>query len=167
MRVVRKKSQRTLDRIDLNILRILQQEGRISYVDLADRVGLSTTPCMERVKRLEQDNIIEGYQARVNPSALNLDLLVFVEISLHYQSPSAFDDFRKAVTSLPNILECHLISGQSDYLLKARISEMSEYRRLLGDLLLNLPGIKESKSYIVMEAVKESQELPVQSAETA
>jgi len=88
-------------------------------------------------------------------------LLVFVEISLHYQSPSAFDDFKKAVSALPNVMECHLISGQSDYLLKTRISEMSEYRQLLGDLLINLPGIKESKSYIVMEAVKENQPLPV------
>lgn len=165
MRVGRRKSQRKLDRIDLNILKILQQEGRISYVELADKVGLSTTPCMERVKRLEQDNIIEGYQAKVNPSAVGLNLLVFVEISLHYQSPSAFDDFKKAVADLPNIMECHLISGQSDYLLKTRISEMSEYRQLLGDLLINLPGIKESKSYIVMEAVKDNQALPVRPQE--
>lgn len=161
MRVGVRKSERKLDRIDLNILRILQQEGRISYVDLADKVGLSTTPCMERVKRLEQEHIIEGYQAIVNPNTIGLNLLVFVEISLHYQSPSAFDDFKKAVSALPNVLECHLISGQSDYLLKTRISEMSEYRQLLGDLLINLPGIKESKSYIVMEAVKENQPLPV------
>ena len=165
MRVGRRKSQRKLDRIDLNILKILQQEGRISYVELADKVGLSTTPCMERVKRLEQDNIIEGYQAKVNPSAVGLNLLVFVEVSLHYQSPSAFDDFKKAVADLPNIMECHLISGQSDYLLKTRISEMSEYRQLLGDLLINLPGIKESKSYIVMEAVKDNQALPVRPQE--
>lgn len=161
MRVGTRKSERKLDRIDLNILRILQQEGRISYVDLADKVGLSTTPCMERVKRLEQEHIIEGYQAIVNPAAIGLNLLVFVEISLHYQSPSAFDDFKKAVSALPNVMECHLISGQSDYLLKIRLSEMSEYRQLLGDLLINLPGIKESKSYIVMEAVKETQPLPV------
>ena len=161
MRVGVRKSERKLDRIDLNILRILQQEGRISYVELADKVGLSTTPCMERVKRLEQEHIIEGYQAIVNPNAIGLNLLVFVEISLHYQSPSAFDDFKKAVSALPNVMECHLISGQSDYLLKTRISEMSEYRQLLGDLLINLPGIKESKSYIVMEAVKENQPLPV------
>jgi Lrp/AsnC family leucine-responsive transcriptional regulator len=161
MRVGVRKSERKLDRIDLNILRILQQEGRISYVELADKVGLSTTPCMERVKRLEQEHIIEGYQAIVNPTAIGLNLLVFVEISLHYQSPSAFDDFKKAVSALPNVMECHLISGQSDYLLKTRISEMSEYRQLLGDLLINLPGIKESKSYIVMEAVKENQPLPV------
>lgn len=162
MRAAKRKSQKKLDRIDLNILRILQQEGRISYVELADKVGLSTTPCMERVKRLEQDGIIEGYQAVVNPAAVGLNLLVFVEISLHYQSPTAFDDFKKAVSELPNVMECHLVSGQSDYLLKTRISEMSEYRRLLGDLLINLPGIKESKSYIVMEAVKETQVLPVE-----
>ena len=161
MRITRKKSGRKLDRIDRNILRILQKDGRISYVELADQVGLSTTPCMERVKRLEQENIIEGYQAKVNPAALNLNLQVFVEISLHYQSPTAFDDFKKAVGTIPHIIECHLISGQSDYLLKIRISEMSEYRQLLGDILINLPGIKESKSYIVMESVKDEQKLPV------
>ena len=84
---------RKLDRIDRNILTILQQEGRISYTELADRVGLSTTPCMERVKRLERDGVITGYHARVNPEMLDYNLLVFVEIALSYQSPDAFEKF--------------------------------------------------------------------------
>lgn len=153
--------KRKFDRIDRNILRILQREGRISYTELSDRVGLSTTPCMERVKRLEKDGVIEGYYARIHPEALDYHMLVFVEISLSYQSPDAFGAFNLAVKKLPYIQECHLVSGDSDYLLKARISDMSQYRELLGDMLLTLPGVKNSKSYIVMEEVKESQELPV------
>ncbi len=155
------QKKRKLDRIDMNILRTLQFEGRISYTELADRVGLSTTPCMERVKRLEKDGYIEGYYARVNPAALGYSMLVFVEIALSYQSPDAFDSFNKAVAQLPYIMECHLVSGDSDYLLKARIRDMTEYRELLGEMLLTLPGVKNSKSYIVMEEVKESLALPI------
>ena len=152
---------RKLDRIDRNILSTLQKEGRISYTDLADKVGLSTTPCIERVKRLEKDGFIEGYYARLNPEVLGYSMLVFVEISLSYQSPDAFDKFNRAVSNLPYIMECHLVSGDSDYLLQARIKDMSEYRALLGDMLLTLPGVKNSKSYIVMEEVKESFNIPV------
>lgn len=150
-----------LDRIDKRILTELQRNGRISYVDLAEKVGLSSTPCMERVKRLEKDGYIQGYYARLNPQLLGYRMLVFVEISLSYQSPDAFQKFNKAVDNLPYILECHLVSGDADYLIKARIDDMSEYRALLGDMLLTLPGVKTSKSYIVMEEVKESQQLPL------
>lgn len=152
---------RKLDRIDRNILRILQNDGRISYTELADNVGLSTTPCIERVRRLEKEKFIEGYYARLSPSALGFDMLVFVEIALSYQSPDAFEKFNEAVKLLPYIQECHLVSGDSDYLLKARIRDMSEYRALLGEMLLTLPGVKNSKSYIVMEEVKEGVGLPI------
>ena len=152
---------RPLDRLDMNILRTLQSDGRISYVELAEQVGLSSTPCIERVKRLEKDGFIEGYYARLTADALGFSMLVFVEISLSYQSPDAFSEFNKAVKKLPYILECHLVSGDADYLIKARIDGMSEYRALLGDMLLTLPGVKNSKSYIVMEEVKESQALPI------
>jgi|TARA_R110001583_G_scaffold783_6_gene7290 Lrp/AsnC family leucine-responsive transcriptional regulator len=153
--------RRPLDRLDRRILQELQQDGRISYVDLAERVGLSSTPCIERVKRLEKDGYIEGYYARLNPALLGYGMLVFVEISLSYQSPDAFQKFNKAVGTLPYLLECHLVSGDADYLIKARINDMSEYRALLGDMLLTLPGVKNSKSYIVMEEVKETAQLPV------
>ncbi len=143
-------------------MRVLQENGRISYVDLADKVGLSTTPCMERVKRLERENVIQGYSARLNPNFLEAGLLVFVEISLYSKSADIFDEFRQAVGSLPNVLECHLVSGNFDYLIKARISEMASYRKLLGDILLKLPGVRESKSYIVMEEVKETLSLPIE-----
>ncbi|BBB26894.1 Lrp/AsnC ligand binding domain-containing protein [Amphritea japonica] len=155
------KHKRKLDKIDLNILKTLQENGRISYVELADIVGLSTTPCMERVKRLEKDGLIQGYYARIDPQAMGYGMLVFVEISLSYQSPDAFQKFNLAVASLPYVLECHLVSGDADFLIKARIADMSEYRALLGEMLLTLPGVKNSKSYIVMEEVKESLSLPI------
>jgi len=154
--------KRALDRLDVSILRTLQADGRISYVDLAEKVGLSSTPCIERVKRLEKEGYIEGYYARLNPQLLDYHMLVFVEISLSYQTPDAFQTFNKAVEELPYILECHLVSGDADYLLKARINDMSEYRALLGDMLLTLPGVKNSKSYIVMEEVRETLSLPIQ-----
>ena len=157
----RRASSRELDKIDRQILRIMQREGRISYVDLGERVGLSTTPCMELVKRLEREKFILSYGARLNPQKLQANLLVFVEISLTSKSASIFEDFRKAATKLPHVLECHLVSGDFDYLVKARISEMASYRKLLGDILLKLPGVRESKSYIVMEEIKETLELPV------
>ncbi|MCH8552095.1 MAG: Lrp/AsnC ligand binding domain-containing protein [Natronospirillum sp.] len=153
MRVTRKPT-RELDNIDLNILDVLQQDGRISFTDLAVEVGLSTTPCLERVRRLEEAGIINGYRAEVNPGALGLNLLVFLEVSLRYQSSQAFDDFRQAARQIPNLLECHLISGEADYVLKLRLTDISEYRHTLGDILALLPGVQESRSYIVMEEVK-------------
>ena len=152
---------RELDRIDRRILRILQQEGRIPFTELGERVGLSTTPCTERVRRLERDGVITGYHAHLAPAAVKAGLLVFVEISLAYKSGDIFEEFRRAALKLPNVLECHLVSGDFDYLIKARISEMASYRKLLGSTLLTLPHVRESKSYIVMEEVKETLELPV------
>lgn len=155
------RPSRKLDRIDRRILTILQQNGRISFTELADRVGLSTTPCIERVRRLEREGFIRGYRAEVDPAMLGFNLLVFVEISLSYQSADAFERFSRAVAGLPNLMECHLVSGESDYLLKVRLEDISSYRELLGELLLKLPGVTHSKSYIVMESVKESMQLPV------
>jgi Lrp/AsnC family leucine-responsive transcriptional regulator len=157
----RRASIRELDNIDRKILRIIQREGRISFVELGEKVGLSTTPCMERVRRLEREKFILGYGARLNPQKLQANLLVFVEISLESKSASIFDDFRRAVSKLPLVQECHLVSGDFDYLIKARISEMASYRILLGDILLKLPGVRESKSYIVMEEIKETLDLIV------
>lgn len=155
------RAPRELDRIDRQILRELQAEGRLSLTELGERVGLSTTPCTERVRRLEQEGVIMGYSARLNPAHLEAGLLVFVELNLAYKSADVFEEFRRAVLKLPHVLECHLVSGNFDYLIKARICEMASYRRLLGDILLTLPHVRESKSYIVMEEVKESLELPV------
>ena len=152
---VQKDSSRVLDRIDLHILSILQDDGRIVMKDLAERVGLSLTPCIERVKRMERDGVIAGYHARVAPRALGLQILVFGEITLRQKSGEAFERFRRAMLAIPEVMECHLVSGDFDYLIKARIAEMTEYRRLLGEILHVADG-GQSKSYVVMEEVKET-----------
>ena len=153
---------RDLDRIDRKILRTLQAEGRITNAELAERVGLSATPCSERVKRLERDGFVTGYHARVDPHRLGQSLLVFVEIRLAAKSGRIFEEFKREVLKLPNVLECHLVSGDFDYLIKARIPGMADYRRLLGERLLGLPGASESRSYVVMEEIKESLALTVE-----
>ena len=148
---VQKNSHRVLDKIDLHILSILQDDARIVMKDLAEQVGLSLTPCIERVKRMERDGVITGYHARLNPQAMGLQILVFVEINLHQKSDQAFERFRRAMLAIPEVMECHLVSGDFDYLIKARIPEMSEYRRLLGEIL-HVANTGQSKSYVVMES---------------
>lgn len=155
------ENRKDLDKIDKSILKILQQEARTPFTELGDKVGLSTTPCTERVRRLEREKVILGYHAQLNPKFLKSNLLVFVEINLSYKSSDIFEEFRRAVVKLPQVQECHLVSGDFDYLLKARISEMASYRKLLGDILLKLPHVRESKSYIVMEEIKETLALPI------
>ncbi|MGN6086926.1 Lrp/AsnC ligand binding domain-containing protein [Trinickia sp.] len=152
---------RKLDKLDRNILKILQEDGRIAMKDLAERVGLTVTPCIERVKRMERDRVITGYYARVDPAQLGAALLVFVEITLGNKSGNMFDQFRREVQKIPEVLECHLVSGEFDYLIKARIGEMADYRKLLGDILLQLPGAVQSKSYVVMEEIKETLKIAV------
>ncbi|WP_371372244.1 leucine-responsive transcriptional regulator Lrp [Thalassotalea aquiviva] len=150
-----------LDRIDRNILFELQQNGRLSNVELSKRVGLSPTPCLERVRRLEKNNIICGYSANLNPQYLGASLLVFVEITLSRTSPDVFEEFSKAVQKVDVIQECHLVSGKFDFLLKTRVSDMQAYRNLLGDTLLTLPFVSESRTYVVMEEVKAGNKLPI------
>lgn len=159
---IQKNAVRTLDKLDRRILALLQKDGRLSMKDLGEQVGLSITPCIERVKRMERDGIISGYHARVNPSALGASLLMFVQITLSNKSGEMFDQFRREVQRIPQVLECHLVSGEFDYIIKARIAEMSEYRKLLGDILLQLPGAAQSKSYVVMEEIKETLVLNVE-----
>ncbi|MCB8745743.1 winged helix-turn-helix transcriptional regulator [Rhodoferax sp. U2-2l] len=145
-----------LDRLDKKILDILQRDGRISMTDLAHAIGLSTSPCSERVKRMEREGVITGYHARVSPKALGKTLLVFVEITLAAKSAEVFDKVRAELLHVPDVQECHLVSGNFDYLVKARLGGMDEYRSLLGDILKKLPVAAQSHSYVVMEDVKES-----------
>jgi len=152
---------KTLDRIDVKILQLLQSNGRITNTELADKVGLSATPCSERVKTLERLGYIESYGAKLNPRLLQLELLVFVEINLIRTSPDVFEEFSQAIVVLPQVLECHLVSGNFDYLIKARVANMAAYRQLLGETLLTLPGVSGSRTYVVMEEVKEAQTIPV------
>ena len=148
-----------LDRTDRRILECLQDDGRISNVALARKVNLTPTPCLERVKRLERDGYITGYSAILDPEKVGSGLLVFVEIDLLHTSPDVFRDFRKEVKKFTEVLECHLVSGNFDYLIKARVRDMQEYRDLLGEKILSLPGVNGSRSYVVMEEVKESLKL--------
>ncbi|MEZ5651562.1 MAG: AsnC family transcriptional regulator [Burkholderiaceae bacterium] len=160
---IKREAYRDLDAIDLRILQRLQADARITMTDLAEAVGLSVTPCAERVRRLERERFILGYSARLNPSRLGLALLVYVELKLAAKSGAMFDRFRREVSRIPSVLDCHLISGEFDYLIKARIPEIGAYRRLLGDRLLALPGVIESRSYVVIEEIKETLELPLES----
>ncbi|MEM0911556.1 MAG: leucine-responsive transcriptional regulator Lrp [Pseudomonadota bacterium] len=155
------KTSKQLDRIDRKILSVLQQNGRISNVELSERVGLSPSPCLERVKRLEEQGYILGYYAKLNPEKLGAAMLVYVEITLVKTSVDIFSEFSAAVSDNDDIQECHLVSGDFDFLLKARVADISKYRKLLGDTLLRLPGVSESRTYIVMEEVKDSNKLKV------
>ena len=157
------KQPKSLSKIDRKILRELQSNGRMSYAELARRVGLTTTPCMERVKRMERDGVIRGYSAILNPAELEAGLVVFVQIRLSRKSPDIFAEFTEAALAFESVQECHLVSGNFDYLIKARVADMGAYRELLGDTLLTLPGVQESTSYVVMEQVKETLKIPVPS----
>ncbi len=152
---------RRLDKTDRRILAELQRNCRISNVALARKVNLSPTPCLERVRKLERDGFVRSYTAVLDPHRLDAGLLVFVEISLTRTSPDVFQDFREAVVAVPEVLDCHLVSGNFDYLIKARVRDMAAYRELLGDKLLSLPGVSASRSYVVMEEIKETLALPV------
>lgn len=154
--MVSTESMHEFDRVDRKILDILQRDGRTSITDLAQAVGLSATPCAERVRRLERNGVITGYHARVSPQALGKTLLVFLEIKLSAKSDAVFEKIRKELDGMPEVMECHLVSGDFDYLVKARLAEMNDYRRLLGDILQRLPASAESRSYVVMEEIKET-----------
>jgi len=151
----------SLGKIDRNILRILQKDGRISYTELARQVGLSVTPCIDRVKRMERNGYILGYSAQVCSAKLDAALVVFVQIRLNHTSQKNFEEFRRSVIDLENIQSCFLVSGNYDYLLKARVADMAAYRELLGHRILKLPAVQESTSYVVMEELKETMEVPI------
>ncbi|CAB0150015.1 Leucine-responsive regulatory protein [Pseudidiomarina piscicola] len=136
-------------------MRLLQHEGRLSNVAMARRVGLSATACSERVRKLEKEGVIEGYHARINAAKLGASLMVFVEITLTRTSSDAFAEFSEAVRKTPEILECHLVAGDFDFLIKARVPDMPSYRKLLGETLLMMPGVNESRTYVVMEEIKD------------
>lgn len=150
-----------IDKIDRRILSILQTDGRITAVDIAERVGLSPTTAGERLKRLMKDGYIEGFGARLAPQKLGFGLLVFVEVLLDKTTPDVFDLFAAAARKSPDILECHMVAGGFDYLLKTRVSDMSAYRRFLGDVILSMPGVKETRTYAVMEEIKNDGPLPL------
>lgn len=148
-----------LDRIDLRILSALQADGRITNLKLADAIGLSPTAVLARVQRLTRDGYILGYEARLNPLKLGAGMLVFVEVLLDRTTPNVFDEFKAAVQVRPEIMECHMVAGGFDYLLKMRCVDMNDYRHFAGTVLWQLPGVRETRTYAVMEEVKNSARL--------
>src|SRR6188768_4283772 len=152
---------RGLDQIDRRILRVLQADGRISNLRLAEEVHLSPTAVLERVKRLTRDGFILGYEARLNPVRLGAGLLVFVEILLDRTVHDVMDSFKAAVQVRPEILEAHLVAGGFDYLLKTRVADMAAYREFSGSVIWTLPGVRETRTYAVMEEVKNTTTLAI------
>jgi Lrp/AsnC family leucine-responsive transcriptional regulator len=149
----------TLDRIDLKILDQLQRDGRISNLKLAEAVALSPTAVLARVQRLTREGYILGYEARLNPLKLGAGMLVFVEVLLDRTTPNVFDQFKAAVQVRPEIMECHMVAGGFDYLLKTRAADMNAYRAFAGDVLWQLPGVRETRTYAVMEEIKNTTHL--------
>lgn len=146
--------QRELDRIDWKLLARLQQDGRAPIAQLAREVNLTVTPTLERVRRLEAEGYIEGYAALLNATRLGLGLLAFVEVSLDRTTPDAFERFKRAMLAHDEVMECHMVAGGFDYLVKVRVKDMESYRRLLGDRIASLPGVQQTHTYFVMEEVK-------------
>jgi Lrp/AsnC family transcriptional regulator, leucine-responsive regulatory protein len=150
-----------VDKIDARILRVLQQDGRISNLKLAEEVHLSPTAVLERVKRLTRDGYILGYEARLNPDKLGAGMLVFIEVVLDRTTPDVMNAFKAAVQARPEILECHLVAGGFDYLIKTRVADMAAYRGLIGSVVWALPGVRETHTYAVMEEVKNTTALAI------
>jgi Lrp/AsnC family transcriptional regulator, leucine-responsive regulatory protein len=143
-----------LDRADRTILRILQEDGRITNARLAGLVNLSAAACLARVKRLTQDGFIRGFRAELDPEKLGAGMLAFIEVKLDRTTPDVFSDFKNAVRALPAVQECHMVAGGFDYLIKVRVADMAAYRALMGASIWSLPGVRETHTYPVMEEVK-------------
>lgn len=146
----------SLDKVDKMILDILQREGRLPVVELAKRVNLSKTPCLNRLRRLESSGFILGYQARINPHKINQSHLVYVQVKLSDTTSDTLNKFNAAAKAVPQILSCHMLSGGYDYLLKIRSANMAAFRELLGEIIAELPGVLQTASFPVMEEVKDS-----------
>ena len=155
------ESSWSIDRIDQRILSALQADGRLSNLKLAEAVALSPTAVLARVQRLTREGYILGYEARLNPLKLGRGMMVFVEVLLDRTTPNVFEQFRAAVQAQEAILECHMVAGGFDYLLKTRMADMAAYREFAGTVLWQLPGVRETRTYPVMEEVKNTTRLPL------
>jgi len=150
-----------MDTIDRRILDILQEHGRISNVDLAARINLSPTPCLERVRRLERDGFIRGYGARLDASKLEGGFVTFITVNLERTTTAVLNRFAAQVHAMPEIAECHMVGGGFDYLLKIRTANMAAFRRFLAEHLSSLEEVSQTHSYFVMEEVKSAAPLPI------
>jgi len=148
-----------LDALDMAILGALSENGRLSQVELAERVPLSATAIARRIKTLEENGVIEGYQARISRSALGLDMTVLVQISLQSQSEVLLAEFEKAVTAAPSVVACHLMSGEDDYVLTVLARDLTDYERIHRHELSRLPGVTRLRSSFALREVK-SRSLP-------
>lgn len=144
-----------LDRLDQAILEVLAEDGRISITELAARIGLSKSPTQARLRRLETTGVILGYRAMLDPVALGLDHVAFVEVRLSDTREAALRAFNTAVRTIPQIEQAHMIAGRYDYLLKVRSRDMADYRACLASVLSDLPYVEATSTYVAMEAVKE------------
>jgi Lrp/AsnC family leucine-responsive transcriptional regulator len=150
-----------LDKFDLAILTALQSDARISLNELSAKVGLTSSPCWARIKRMEEAGVIEGYTVRVNPVAVGLADTVIVQVTLDDHSDQALFEFGRALELIPEVLEAFLVSGDYDYYLRIAVSDTRDYERLLRERLYKIPGIRHSKSSFVLRQLKQSH-LPLQ-----
>ena len=144
-----------LDRFDQAILRVLSTDGRITFTELASRIGLTKTPCQARVRRLEKLGYIRGYQAVIDPVMMGRRHVAFVQVSLDDTRDAALKAFNAAVSVLPAIEQCHMIAGGFDYILKVRTSDIAGYRSVLGEQISALPHVASTSTFFAMETVKE------------
>lgn len=146
----------SLDKFDFAILAVLQQDARASLQDISGKVGLSSTPCWNRIKRMETDGVIQGYTVRINPTAIGFTETVIVHVTLESHSEETLDAFGKALGEIPEVLEATLISGDYDYLIRIAVRDTRDYERLLRERLYRIPGIRHSKSSFVLRTLKDS-----------
>jgi Lrp/AsnC family transcriptional regulator, leucine-responsive regulatory protein len=154
-------TRRHLDRTDRRLLARLQQDGRTSVSQLAREVHLTVTPTLERVRRLEAEGYIEGYFARLSAARLGLGLLAYVEVSLDRTTPDAFERFKQVMLAHDEVMDCHMVAGGFDYLLKVRVTDMESYRRFLGDRIAAVRGVQQTHTFFVMEEVKSTHRIVV------
>lgn len=145
----------SLDRHDLAIIKALQEDGRLTVTALADKVGLSNTPCQVRLKRLQESGFITGFVALVDKTKLGLDHVAFVQVTLDSTSSRALNAFNEAVNHIPEVEQCHMIAANFDYLLKVRTKDMASYRMVLGESISTLPHVLQTSTFVVMESVKD------------
>lgn len=149
-----------LDRLDLDILAALQADARISLNELSQRVGLTSSPCWTRIRRMEQAGVIQGYTVRVNSQAVGLGETVIVQVTLDSHSDEALLEFGRALAAIPEVVEAFLVSGDYDYYLRIAVSDTRDYERLLRERLYKIPGIRHSKSSFVLRSLKQA-DLPL------
>jgi len=150
-----------LDRVDRRLLEVLQREGRLSNVALAERVHLSPSPCLRRLKALEHDGVIEGYRAVLDREAVGLGLTVFVELKVEGHSDKLAEAVQEAVTAMPEVVSCHIVSGAADFLLEVVVPDLRAYERFLLGSLLKLPSVSDVRSNFAIRTVKAPGPLPL------